>query len=65
MSGHRKTGLLAILWLGYQPTWGGTGSPSDGFLSFILLFGFLLLLLGIMQLLAYLKRKIRELLEDL
>jgi len=54
-----------LIWLVLLPLWGGTGSPQDGFLSFILLFGFLVLLLGILQLLSFLKRKIRELLEDI
>ena len=47
------------------PLWGGTGRPSDGFLSFILLFGFLGFLLGILQLGYYMKRKIREFQEDI
>ncbi len=44
---------------------GGTGSPRDGFLSFILLFGFILLVLGILHLVSFIKRKIQELLEDI
>ena len=54
-----------MLWLASLPLWGGTGRPGDGFLSFILIFGFLVLLLGILQLATYIKRKIRELLEDI
>lgn len=61
----RKTGTATLLWLASLPLLGGTGRPGDGFLSFILLFGFLVLLLGILHLATYVKRKIRELLEDI
>lgn len=47
------------------PLWGGTGRPGDGFLSFILLLGFLGLLWGILELAACVKRKISELLDGL
>lgn len=46
------------------PIWAGTGRPRDGFLSFILLFAFLVLILGMLQLAHFLKRKIREFFED-
>ena len=65
MATKRKTGTATLLWLASLPLWGGTGRPGDGFLSFILLFGFLVLLLGLLQLATYIKRKIRELLEDI
>ncbi len=65
MTSKRKIGTATLLWLASLPLWGGTGRPGDGFLSFILLFGFLVLLLGILQLSTYIKRKIRELLEDI
>ena len=65
MSGKRKIGTATLSWLALLPLWGGTGRPSDGFLSFILLFGFLVLLLGILQLASYVKSKIQELLEDI
>jgi hypothetical protein len=65
MSCLRKTWTLALLAFACLPLWGGTGRPYDGWLSFILLFGFLILLLGLLQLGDYLKRKIRELLEDI
>jgi len=54
-----------LIWLASQALLGGTGRPHDGFLSFILLFGFLVLLLAILQLATYVKRKVRELLEDI
>jgi len=59
--------IIGILLICFSslPLWGGTGRPSDGFLSFMLLFGFLGFLLGILQLGYYLKRKIREFLEDI
>ena len=65
MSGKRKIGATTLFWLAFLPLWGGTGRPNDGFLSFILLFGFLVLLLGILQLASYVKRRIQELLEDI
>jgi hypothetical protein len=65
MSGKRKIGTITLSWLAFLPLWGGTGRPSDGFLSFILLFGFLVLLLGFLQVASYLKRRIQELLKDI
>lgn len=65
MTANKKIGTGTLLWLVSLPLWGGTGRPGDGFLSFILLFGLLVLLLGILQLATYVKRKIRELLEDI
>lgn len=65
MSSLGKIGFAMLLCISCLPLWAGTGRPSDGFLSFILLFAFLILLLGIMQLIAFLKRKIREFLEDI
>ena len=58
-------GTATLICISSLPLLGGTGRPSDGLLSFILLFGFLGVLLGILQLGYYLKRKIRELLEDI
>jgi hypothetical protein len=65
MSGKRKIGTITLFWLAFLPLWGGTGRPSDGFLSFILLLGFLVLLLGLLQVASYLKRRIQELLKDI
>jgi hypothetical protein len=61
----RKIWTLTLLALACLLLRGGTGRPDDGLLSFILLFGFLILLLGLLQLGDYLKRKIRELLKDI
>jgi hypothetical protein len=60
----RKIAVISLSWLAVLPLWGGTGRSSDGFLSFIILLGFLLILLGILHLTAYAKRRIREMLED-
>jgi hypothetical protein len=65
MALKRSIPLAMLFWLASAPLMGGTGRPSDGFLSFVLLLGFLLILLGILQLAAYLKRKIRDMLEGL
>jgi hypothetical protein len=65
MSHKRKIWIVTLVWLSTLPLWGGTGRPSDGFLSFILLLGFLVLVLGILQLAIYVKKKILEFLEDI
>ena len=62
---NRKIIAISLCIIASLPLWAGTGSPHDGFLSFILLFGFLVLILGMLQLASYLKRKIQELLEDI
>lgn len=61
----RKTGALTLLLLASLPLRGGTGRPGDGLLSFVLLFGFLLLLLGILHLATYIKKVIAELQKDI
>lgn len=65
MATYRKTCLVLLFWLYSSALLGGTGRPSDGLLSFALLMGFLLILLGILQLAAFLKRKIDDILEGL
>lgn len=65
MRNKRETGIATLVWLASLPLWGGTGRPSDGLLSFILLFGFLLIILGIIQVARYLKRRVQDLLEDI
>ena len=65
MAIKRKIYAAILLGLASMPLLGGTGRPSDGFLSFVLLLGFLMILLGILQLAAYLKRKIEDILEGL
>ena len=57
---------MAILFcLASAPLLGGTGRPSDGFLSFLLLLGLLLVILGILQLAAMGKKWLGELLDGL
>jgi len=49
---------FALVFLGIinsLPLWGGTGRPSDGMLSFVLVMGFLLLILGVLHLIGRLK----------
>lgn len=65
MVNKRKIGAAILLMLASLHLWGGTGRPSDGFLSFILLFGFLVFILGILQLARFVKRRIQELMEDI
>lgn len=62
----QKKKITAILLCCAPATlWGGTGSPSDGLLSFLLLLGSLLILSGILHLLSFLKRRLDNLLEGL
>jgi len=61
---RRKT-MLGLLFLELLPLWGGTGKPADGFLSFILLLGFLGVILGILYGIEYLKRIISEFHRDI
>jgi hypothetical protein len=61
----RAISLIFLLVLMYLPLFGGAGRPSDGFLSFILLMGFLLGILGVLHLIERLKRWIANLLEGL
>lgn len=65
MGKKRKTGVFTLIWLVALPLWGGTGRPGDGLLSFILLFGFLAFLLGILHLADCLKRILAELQKDI
>jgi purine-cytosine permease-like protein len=63
---EKRKNLVASLGIAAcLPLWGGTGRPSDGFLSFILLLGFLLIILGILHLADHLKRRIDGLLEGI
>ena len=61
----RGTGTATLLCLAHLPLWGGTGSPRDGFLSFILLFGFLLILLGIIDVARFVKKIFQDFLDDI
>jgi len=59
----RKIAAACLMLTASLPLWGGTGKPSDGFLSFLLLLGFLLIVLGILHLADCLKRWIKNLLD--
>jgi hypothetical protein len=50
MNKNSAYALLVLLILPLPPLFGGTGSPPDGALSFLVVLGFLGLLLGIIQL---------------
>jgi len=54
-----KIAAVSLCLLISLPLWGGTGSPRDGFLSFILVLGFLGTLLGILYLVDFIRLKIR------
>lgn len=56
--------LSAVLGL-CSPLWGGTGRPSDGMLSFLLLLGFLLIVLGLLHLADRIKGRLDNLLEGM
>ena len=57
-----KLKILVILLLIFpgKKLWAGTGSASDGLLSFIVLLGFLLFLLGMVHLAERLKARFRK-----
>ena len=57
--------LILLLYVPEKKLLAGTGSASDGFLSFILLLGFLLLLLGIIHLVELTKVSIRRFLDGI
>ena len=58
--------LSASLWMSASlPLWGGTGRPSDGMLSFLLILGFLLIILGILHLADHIKSGIKNLLNGM
>ena len=65
MKGKRK---IIAAFSGLSSTsllWGGTGRPSDGLLSFILLMGLLLLVLGVLHLIDRFRRWTRDLLNGM
>jgi len=63
----KKRAISALFLLGFMslPLFGGTGRASDGFLSFVLLLGFLLGILVILYLIDQLRRWIGSLLDGL
>jgi hypothetical protein len=61
----RGEAILGLLCLILLPLRGGTGKPADGFLSFILLLGFLGIILGILYGIDYLKRIFSEFHRDI
>jgi len=65
MATRKRIACISLYFLVSLPLWGGTGRPSDGFLSFILLLGFLGTLLGIISLVDLIKLKIRKFLEEI
>ena len=65
MFNNRRIGTTLLLGISMLPLWGGTGRPSDGLLSFVLLLGFLLLILGILQVAAIAKKWAEEVLDGL
>lgn len=52
--------LIILLILPGKKLWAGTGSASDGLLSFLVLLGFLLFLLGMVHLAELLKARFRK-----
>ena len=55
--------LIILLILMATPLLGGTGRPSDGLLSFLVVLGFLVLLLAIIQLCESLPRLIDRIID--
>jgi hypothetical protein len=56
-------GCIAIVLLTTCSLYGAAGRPADGFLSFIVILGFLGVILGMLHLIDYLRHLIRRLLE--
>jgi len=65
MTKKGKIAASSLFWLTFLPLWGGTGRPSDGFLSFTLVLGFLGILFGILYLIDLIKMKIRKFLDGI
>ena len=65
MTQKRNIAVIILLYYASSPLWGGTGSPSDGLLSFILVLGFLLILFGILHLMSLLKKRLDNILEGI
>ena len=57
--------LVSFLICSILPVWGGTYRPRDGMLSFLLLLGFLLVILGVLQLLDSIKSRLDDLFEGM
>ena len=63
MTKRRLKFALSFFLVPSLSVFGGTGRPSDGFLFFIILLGFLGLILGVLYLVDYIKILIRRFME--
>ena len=63
MAKKRFKFAISIFLVPSLSVFGGAGRPSDGFLSFIVLLGFLGLILGVLYLVDYIKILIRRFME--
>jgi hypothetical protein len=63
MTGKVHQGLFGMALFATCPLFGAAGRPSDGFLSFIVILGFLGVILGSLYLIDFLRLLIRRLLE--
>jgi hypothetical protein len=63
----KKPGILWILLLIFpgKKLWAGTGNASDGLLSFLVLLGFLLFLLGMVHRAESLKTRYRKFMDEI
>jgi len=64
---NKKRKYLSTSYLIVAPAllYGGTCSPEDGLLSFLIILGFLLAILGILHLADFVRKHIRKFLERL
>lgn len=65
MDKKTKILLLSLLLIPEKALQAGTGNVSDGLLSFVLLLGFLLILLAMVHLTEFIKIRIRQYLEGI
>ena len=60
MAGKLKISLILLLILPGKKLWAGTGSASDGLLSFLVLLGFFLFLIGMVHIAERAKTRFRK-----
>ena len=65
MAGKLKILLILLLIFPGKKLWAGTGNASDGLLSFLVLLGFLLFLLGMVHLAERVKARFRKFMHEI
>jgi len=65
LGNKRKYGSAGLLFIPSALLYGGTYRPEDGILSFLIILEFLLSLLGILQLMDFIKARLKSFLDGL